>query len=169
MYLCSLLHGHTTSFSPSANGAPTECSAGTNSPSSPNTSNTLRPMRVINFMLTATYGESESSTPICAMCDPSGPMLNGTTYKVRPRIEPLNKPDNLVRISAGASQLLVAPASSCFSEQMKVRSSTRATSVGSEQARYEFGRKVSLSLRKVPAATNSPHSRAYSSSEPSHQ
>ena len=39
------------------------------------------------------------------------------------------------RISAGARQLLVGPASSSFSEQMNVRSSTRATSVGSDQAR----------------------------------
>ena len=44
------------------------------------------------FMLTATYGESEISTPIWAIGEPSGPMLNGITYIVRPRIEPLNRP-----------------------------------------------------------------------------
>ena len=38
------------------------------------------------------------------------------------------------RISAGAIQLLVGPASSSLSEQMKVRPSTRATSLGSELA-----------------------------------
>lgn len=38
------------------------------------------------------------------------------------------------RISPGAFQWFVGPASSSFSEQMKVRSSTRATSVGSEAA-----------------------------------
>ena len=37
------------------------------------------------------------------------------------------------RISAGSRQLLVGPASSSRSEQMNVRSSTRATSPGSEQ------------------------------------
>ena len=35
-----------------------------------------------------------------------------------------------MRISAGAIQLLVGPASSCLALQMKVRSSTRATSLG---------------------------------------
>ena len=49
---------------------------------------------------------------------PSGPMENGTTYKVRPRMEPLNKPFKVARILAGSSQLLVGPASSFFSEQM---------------------------------------------------
>lgn len=37
-------------------------------------------------------------------------------------------------ISEGAFQWFVGPASSSFSEQMKVRSSTRATSEGSEAA-----------------------------------
>ena len=45
--------------------------------------------------------------------------------------EPLSVP----RISAGATQLLVGPASSSFSLQMNVRSSTRATSDGSDSAR----------------------------------
>ena len=39
------------------------------------------------------------------------------------------------RISPGSRQLLVGPASSSRSEQMKVRSSTRATSEGLERAR----------------------------------
>ena len=38
-------------------------------------------------------------------------------------------------IFAGSSQLLVGPASSFVFEQMKVRSSTRATSLGCERAR----------------------------------
>lgn len=64
-------------------------------------------------------------------------MQNGTTYIVRPRIEPRNRPFSpakISRISAGSFQWLVGPASASFSEQMKVRSSTRATSVGSEAA-----------------------------------
>ncbi len=69
------------------------------------------------------------------MSEPSGPIENGTTYIVRPTIEPLKKPFSSSRISAGARQLLVGPASSSRSEQMKVRSSTRATSAGSERAR----------------------------------
>ena len=42
-------------------------------------------------------------------------------------------------ISAGAFQLFVKPAPSGSAEQMKVRSSTRATSEGSDAAQNEFG------------------------------
>ncbi len=104
-----------------------------------------------------------------AMCDPSGPIENGTTYIVRPRIEPLNSSLRTSRISAGSRQLLVGPASSSRSEQMKVRSSTLATSSGSERARYEFGRFASESFSKVPLSTSSWQRRSYSSAEPSHQ
>jgi hypothetical protein len=41
---------------------------------------------------------------------------------------------NFRRISNGSTQLLVGPAPSFESEQMKVRSSTRATSLASERA-----------------------------------
>ncbi len=70
-----------------------------------------------------------------AMGEPSGPMLKGITYMVRPRMQPSNSGCRVARISAGAFQLLVGPASSWRSLQMKVRSSTRATSDGSDQAR----------------------------------
>jgi hypothetical protein len=82
-------------------------------------------------------------------------MENGTTYIVRPRIEPVNRSVIVLRISEGARQLLVGPASSSFSEQMKVRSSTRATSDGSDQARYELGRLASDRRLNVPASTSS--------------
>jgi len=62
-------------------------------------------------------------------------MENGTTYMVRPRIAPRNRPLKVSRISDGGAQLLVGPASSSRSEQMKVRDSTRATSLGLERAR----------------------------------
>ncbi len=52
---------------------------------------------------------------------------------------------------------------------MYVRSSTRATSLGSERARKLFGRSSGLSGVKVPASTSPAHRAAYSSSEPSHQ
>ena len=42
-------------------------------------------------------------------------------------------------ISSGAIQLFVAPASASSREQMYVRSSTRATSEGSEAHQNEFG------------------------------
>jgi len=63
---------------------------------------------------------------------PSGPMQNGITYMVRPRMQPSKTSAKVARISSGAIQLLVGPASDSFSEQMNVRSSTRATSDGSE-------------------------------------
>jgi len=70
-----------------------------------------------------------------AIGEPSGPIEKGTTYIVRPFIEPLKSFPSCLRISAGGLQLLVGPASSSFSEQMNVRSSTLATSSGSERAR----------------------------------
>ena len=92
-------------------------------------------MRVMMRMLTTTYGLSVSSMPMCAMWLPIGPIENGTTYIVRPRMQPSNRPASVSRISAGATQLLVGPASSSRSLQMNVRSSTRATSDGSDSAR----------------------------------
>ena len=74
------------------------------------------------------------STPMWAIEDPSGPMEKGTTYMVRPRIDPRKSSVNVLRISTGSCQLLVGPASDSLSEQMKVRPSTRATSAGSEWA-----------------------------------
>lgn len=70
-----------------------------------------------------------------------------------------------VRISTGSTQLLVGPASRSFSEQMKVRSSTRATSSGSETHQNEFG--LAGSGTKVPLATSSAVSRSHSSRDPS--
>ena len=80
---------------------------------------------------------------MCAIGEPSGPIENGTTYIVRPRMQPRKSGGvpsappccSSARISAGAVQLLVGPASSFLSEQMKVRSSTRATSLGLLHAR----------------------------------
>src|SRR6476469_2926355 len=106
MYLFGL-QGHGTSASPGASGAPTEWTQGTNSPSTPSTSSAACPARVIVPMLNATYGESVISTPMYDSREPRGPMLNGTTYIVRPRIAPRNRPSSVVRISAGARQLLV--------------------------------------------------------------
>ena len=76
-----------------------------------------------------------SWTPISEIGEPSGPIENGTTYSVRPCMQPLKRPFSVSRISAGSVQLFVGPASSSRSEQMNVRSSTRATSLGSQRAR----------------------------------
>ncbi len=86
-------------------------------------------------MFVTTYGLSVISTPSRLISPPSGPIENGITYMVRPRIEPAKTRASVCFISAGSAQLFVGPASSCFSEQMNVRASTRATSDGSERAR----------------------------------
>src|SRR3954451_25118862 len=104
-----------------------------------------------------------------AIGDPSGPIENGTTYIVRPSMEPSKSSFRASFISLGSRQLLVGPASASFSEQMKVRSSTRATSPGSERAMYELGRLASASFSNVPASTSCWQSWSYSSAEPSHQ
>ena len=91
-------------------------------------------MRAMMRMLTTTYGESVNCTPICDMAPPMGPMLNGSTYIVRPCMQPLNSSLSFFRISNGFTQLLVGPAPSFESEQINVRSSTRATSPASERA-----------------------------------
>jgi len=50
-------------------------------------------------------------------------------------MQPLNSPLSFSFMTLGATQLLLGPASCLRAEQMKVRSSTRATSLGSERAR----------------------------------
>ncbi len=67
---------------------------------------------------TATYAESVICTPMWAIDEPSGPIEKGTTYIVRPRIEPRNRSVSVSRISAGSRQLLVGPASASAAEQM---------------------------------------------------
>src|SRR5215831_19805059 len=130
MYLCSVLHGHDASCSFGPSGAPTECRPFTKSPSVPRASRTLRPTRAMMCMFTTTYGESVISTPILEIGEPNGPMQYGMTYIVRPRIEALKRSMRSRFMRTGSSQLFVGPASSSVSEQMKVWSSTRATSIG---------------------------------------
>jgi hypothetical protein len=134
MYLVSL-HGQGTSSSPGSSGMPTECMQGTKSPARPSASSTCEPILVMIRMLATTYGESVISTPVQAIGDPSGPMLNGTTYNVRPRMQPSKRPVRTACISRGSIQLFVGPASLFARLQTKVLSSTRATSLGSDRAR----------------------------------
>src|SRR5260370_37993575 len=96
-------------------------------------------------------------------------MLNGITYVVRPRMLPPNKLWSVSFISLGCTQLLVGPASVLLREQMKARSSTQATSLGSERARKLLGRLSGLSRMKVPETTICSHRLSYCSCEQSHQ
>src|SRR3954452_12210589 len=104
-----------------------------------------------------------------AMGEPIGPMLNGTTYIVRPRIDPSKRPRRVSFISLGWTQLLVGPASFLFRLHINVRSSTRATSLGFDLARKLLGRRAWFKRMKVPGCTICSHRASYSSCEPSHQ
>ena len=126
------------------------------------------PIRVMIRIETTTYGESVISTPSSEIAPPTGPMQNGTTYIVRPRMHPSKTSPKVVRICSGAIQLLVGPASSSRSEQMNVRSSTRATSPGSDRHQKLFGRSSGFSRVNVPASTSKLVSRSHSACDPSH-
>src|ERR1035441_10437660 len=88
----SLLQGHGTSLAPFASGAPRECMHGTTRLSPLSISaRTGRPILAMIRMFATAYGESVSWTPIRDIGEPTGPMLKGRTYIVRPRIAPLNR------------------------------------------------------------------------------
>src|SRR5690349_19063402 len=130
-------------------------------------SSTYEPIRAMTRMETTTYSESVISTPNIGLSASTGPMQNGMTYIVRPRMHPRYSSVMTAFISAGSIQLLVGPASASSTEQMKVRSSTRATSDGSEAHQNELG---FFSRRtNVPASTSCAVSRSHSSSLPSTQ
>src|ERR1035437_5643259 len=112
MYLVSGSHGQTTSFSPGARGLPTEWMAGTKSPFLTISAKALSPMRVLIRMFTTTYGESVISIPRRPIGDPTGPIENGMTYIVRPRIDPLKSPLSVSRISAGSRPVFGGPGGS---------------------------------------------------------
>src|ERR1051326_4382014 len=71
--------------------------------------------------------------------------------------------------SDGDIQLLVGPASSGSSEQMKVRCSVRATSCGLERWRKQLGKCSWFTRMRVPSETIWSIRRSFSASLPSHQ
>src|SRR2546430_15993418 len=120
-------------------------------------------------MLATTYGLSVISTPNIGFGAFNWPIQNGMTYMVRPLMLPRYRSVMTRFISAGAIQLLVGPASASSTEQMNVRSSTRATSDGSVFAQNEFGLISGFSGTRAPLSTSSPVNRSHSAGEPSHQ
>ena len=75
-----------------------------------------------------------SWTPIWEMSEPSGPIENGTTYIVRPFMQPSKSSlERRPHLGRGRASCWSGRRPPRCSEQMKVRSSTRATSPGSEQ------------------------------------
>ena len=109
------------------------------------------PIRVMIRMLQTTYGESVICTPRAEMCEPSGPIENGMTYIVRPRMQPRNKSVRVVRISSGSRQLLVGPASTCSFEQMirAVLDPGHVAGVGQRQEAVRPLRRVQLLERAL--------------------
>ena len=127
------------------------CMQGTKSPSAPSTSSTARPMRVMIRMLTATYGA------VGQLDADLGDRRAERAHRERHHVhraaahaageQRLRRPVcSSARISAGAIQLLVGPASSLLCVQMKVRSSTRATSLGSLQREVAVGPQLRVQL-----------------------
>ena len=94
----SSLHGHATSCSPGASGAPTECTVRTHGAPAAIRAATSAPTRVMMPMETTAYGLSVSCTPMCESGPPTTPIENGTTYMVRPRMDPSNRPFMVRRI-----------------------------------------------------------------------
>src|SRR5580693_997736 len=169
MYFSSL-QGQGTSFWPGARGAPTVCIQGTTRFSSLSISaKTGAPILAMIRIFTTAYAESVSCTPICDIEPPIGPIEYGSTYIVRPRIDPRKSCFSFFRMTKGSSQLFVGPAVSFESEQIKVRSSTRATSFGEDRARKHPGHSFSFSFVNVPALTNWSQRKSYSACEPSIQ
>src|SRR5580704_264777 len=125
-------------------------------------------MRDMMRMLATTYALSVTSTPTRLCGEATGPRMYGTTYIVRPFIEPLNNPVSVFFASAGASQLLVGPASWGSRVQIKVIFSVRATSVGSLRWRRQFGYVLSFRGNVWPSRSNWSWMLAASASDPSH-
>jgi hypothetical protein len=75
------------------------------------------------------------STPTFVKRDPGGPIRNGTTNIVRPRIAPSKSGVSFAIAWSGEIQLLFGPASSFVSVQTNVRCSVRATSWGALRCR----------------------------------
>ena len=92
---------------------------GTNSPSSPRTSSTRFPTRVMMCMLTTTYAESVISTPILALGEPNRAHAVGNDVHRAAHHRAREQPVSFCFIFAGSSQLLVGPASSLVREQIK--------------------------------------------------
>src|SRR3990172_10387646 len=137
-----------------------------NSPSVESSSIIRELTRVMICMLQTTYGLSVTSIPIFEIGEPMGPMEKGITYMVRPFMQPLYKANIVLLSSSGAIQLFVGPAFSFKEVLIKVRSSTRATSLGSDRNRKLLGR--FFSTVALPLAIICAIIRSYSSFVPLH-
>ena len=102
---------------PARSGAPTVCMHGTKSPSAPSTSSTARPMRVMIRMLTATYGDVGQLDADVRDRRAERPHrerhhVHRAAAHAAAEQRAASPVCSSARISAGAIQLLVGPASS---------------------------------------------------------
>ncbi len=161
MYLSVLLHGHGDVASGPARAArPPSARTGRTRRRRPARRTPPAPCASSASCSTTTYGLSESSMPMCAMWLPIGPIENGTTYIVRPRMQPSNSRFIVARISAGATQLFVGPASSSLlaADERAVLDARDVGRVGAARDSCS-GASAGLSFVSVPAATISAQRR----------
>ena len=169
MYLTSGLHGQGTSCVARRQRRADGVHAGTNGSSLPSTSSAARPMRVMIFILTATYGESVICTPNWARSEPSGPMLNGITYIVRPGHAAVEQPVQ-DRLHLGRVHPVVGRSGVVGDARADEGAILDAGDVARVGAGEEaVGPLARFSRMNVPASTICWQSRSYSSCEPSHQ
>ena len=100
-----------------------------------------------------------TGTLVASAAAQSPPIKKGISVELVPTHNASPMPKSVVCHSASASS----------TEQMKVRSSTRATSLGSVRAQNELGFSVGSSGTSAPAATSSVVSVRHSCGDPSHQ
>ena len=104
------------------------------------------------------------------MGEPSGPMLKGTTYIVRPRMEPSKRPSSVSRISLG-SHPVVGGAGVVLrrrADEGAVLDARHVRGIGPREVRIGaqlLVRACGTCRRRRARA----HRRSYSASEPSHQ
>ncbi len=104
-----------------------------------------------------------------AMGEPSGPIEKGIdVHRAAPHGAPVEGRAPLPSSPPAPASCWWGRRRSPRSEQMKVRSSTRATSAGSELHRKLLGRLASSRRVNEPCSTSRLVSRSHSSSEPSH-
>ena len=141
-----------------SSGAPTLCTQGTKWPSLPSRSSTARPMRVMIFMLTATYGAVAQLD--ADVRDRRAERAHRERHHVHRAaahraLEQRRRAVGPAVLQDGAHLRRRHPVvgrAGVFlaGEQMKVRSSTRATSLGLLRARKLCGRSSGFSFSIVP-------------------
>ena len=168
MYLVSL-HGHATSACPGSSGAPTECRPGTNAASSPNLAERCRAHAGHDAHRgddVGRVGDLDAEQRLVRGERPHAVRQHVHRPAAHRAAEPLGE-DGLHVV--GVHPVVGGPGVTLrVATQMNVRSSTRATSVGSDAHQNEFGCCFGFSRMNVPDSTSWSVIRVHSSADPSH-